>query len=154
MTEVSDKLLLGHQHQVGSHSPHLASKQFVVAHHHRSGKKVLRFVRTNKDPGWLLSRQDPSDHEAVDRMVLPIESAHGHDVAVSLSKGLNRRFKMGQLLHSHVSETPMGVDGALNLVTNAVVTVGGGEDDKSLLFIHPFTSAEVSPHGLWAWTIG
>jgi len=61
---------------------------------------------------------------------------------------------MRQLLHSHVSEASVGVDGALDLMANTVVAVPGGEDDKSLVFSHPVTSVEAVPHGLRAGTTG
>ena len=115
------RLLHPFQLKVGAHPLHLPLQQFMVAENKSSLFEVLWFVIRNQHPRRFLSRQKADDAQALNIVLLPVQCAHGDDVARASFEGFNCRFHVRQLLEEKVPVFAMGLHGAFNVKANAIV---------------------------------
>ena len=147
-------LLEAFQDHIGTHAPHLAADQSMVAHHHGALFEVLGLVVRDQHPRRFFSREEPCDGQFGNIVLLPIEGAHCEQVSRAVSQREERCFHVRHLLEEQVSVFPVGLDGSLDLEANAVVSGRRGENHETLTVFHRFTSARVAPRMPRALTTG
>ena len=83
--EAGGNILDGFKREVGPHSAHLTTKQFMFAHHPCTLLKILWLVIGDEDPCWLLSWKQTGDAQPVNIVAVPVKSTHGEDVTRAVS---------------------------------------------------------------------
>ena len=111
----------GFQHNIRAHTSRLPAKKFMLTHNESALFQVFGFVISNQNPGWLFPWQKPGYGQAVNIVIGPIKGTHGDDIANTISKCLNGRFNVGELLEAEVTMFAMRAHSSLDLKANAIV---------------------------------